>query len=100
MKVSKVVTKIVIRVFFILLLAAAFLFLQGDQSKYQHIYFAFGHKWEMIFPAIIILSFLFLFVICAQKKYNEPEMNWLLVLNTLVLTAYGIAIFIRVSHMV
>jgi cytochrome bd-type quinol oxidase subunit 2 len=100
MKVSKFVTKIVIRVFFILLLVATFLFIQGDQSKFQHLYFSFSHVWEMIFPAIIILCFLFLFITCALKKYNQPEMNWLLVVNTIVLIAYGIAIFIKINRMV
>ncbi|HZY39174.1 MAG TPA: hypothetical protein VFE53_21105 [Mucilaginibacter sp.] len=53
----------------------------------------------MIFPLIIITAFLFLLVTCAIKKFNEPELNWLLVVNTIVLTAYGAAIFIKVSHM-
>ena len=100
MRVSKLITKIIIRIFFILLLAVAFLFFSGDQAKYQHIYFSFTHKWQMVFPAIIVLSFLVLFVACARKRYNEPEMNWLLVVNTVVLLAYGIAVFIKVSSLV
>jgi len=100
MKVSKLVTKIVVRVFFILLLAVSVPFFAGDHSKYQNIYFAFPHKWEMILPGIIIVSFLFLLITCAIKKYSEPELNWLLIVNTVVLLAYGIAIFIRVSRMV
>jgi hypothetical protein len=100
MRASKLVTRIVVRAFFVLLLVAAVPFFYGDQSKFQHIYFAFHHKWEMIFPAIIILSFIFLLITCAIKKYNEPELNWLLIVNTVVLLAYGIAIVIRVSRMV
>jgi hypothetical protein len=100
MRVSKLVTKIVVRAFFILLLVAAVPFFYGDRTKYQHIYFAFKHKWEIIFPAVIILSFLTLFVTTAVKKYNDLELNYLLVVNIVVLVAYGIAIFIRISHMV
>jgi small-conductance mechanosensitive channel len=100
MKVSKLVTKIILRVFFILLLVALVPYFQGDQSKYQHIYFAFTHTWEIIFPAIIILSFLFFLIACAYKRFNEPQLNWLLVVNTVVLLVSGIAIFIKVSRMV
>jgi 4-amino-4-deoxy-L-arabinose transferase-like glycosyltransferase len=97
MRISKLVTKIIIRAFFILLLIAAVPFFYGDQNKFQHIYFGFHHKWEIIFPAIILVSFFILIITCAIKKYNEPELNWLLVVNIIVLVAYGIAIFIRVS---
>jgi hypothetical protein len=99
MKVSKLVTKIVLRIFIILLVAAFVPLLQGDQSKLQHIYLTFHYSWQLIFPAIIIISFLFLLFTCAIKKFNEPEMNWLLVVNTIVLTGYGIAVFIKVMNM-
>ena len=100
MKVSKFVTKIVIRIFFILLFVALVPFFEGDQNKIQHIYLTFHHSWEMIFPAILIISFTCLLIYCAVKKYTEPEMNWLLVVNTIVLLAYGIAIFVRVRQMI
>ena len=99
MKVSKLVTKIVLRIFFILLLVALVPFFTGDQSKLQHIYLAFHHSWEMIFPGIIVLSFLFLLINCSIKRFNEPEMNWLLVVNTIVLLTYGIAIYIKVVNL-
>eukprot|EP01037_Dinobryon_pediforme_P003762 gene3762-3808_t len=75
-------------------------FIQGDQTKLQHIYLTFHHKWEMIFPAILIIGFIALLITCAVKKYEEPDLNWLLVLNSVILIAYGIAIFIRISHMI
>jgi hypothetical protein len=100
MKVSKLATKIIVRAFFILMLVAAVPFFYGDQSKFQHIYFAFPHKWEIVFPAIIIISFFILMITCAIKKYNELELNWLLVVNIIVLVAYAIAIFIRISHII
>jgi hypothetical protein len=100
MKVSKLVTKIVLRVFFILLAVAAFVFFQADKGKFDHIYFGFAHWWQMVFPAIIIVSFIILVITCTIKRYNEPQLNWLLVVNTVVLIAYGFAIFIKVSHMV
>ncbi|WP_295675466.1 hypothetical protein [uncultured Mucilaginibacter sp.] len=100
MKVSKVVTKIVLRVFVILLVAAMVPLFQGDQAKLQHIYLTFHYSWQLVFPAIIIISFLFLLITCGLKKFNEPEMNWLLVVNTVVLLAYVIAISIKVMQIV
>ncbi len=100
MKVSRLVTKIVVRLFFLLLLIALVPpFLLGDQSKLQHIYLSFHYKWQMIFPAILILGFVSLLIICTVKKYKEQDLNWLLVLNTVILIAYGIAIYIRIYHM-
>ena len=101
MKVNRLVTKIIVRLFFLLLLIALVPpFLQGDGTKLQHIYLSFHHKWEMVFPAILILAFISLLIICAVKKYKEPDLNWLLVLNTVILMAYGIAIYIRIDHMI
>jgi len=100
MKVNRIVTKIVVRLFFLLLLIALVPpFLQGDQAKLQHIYLSFHYKWQMVFPAVLILGFISLLIICAIKKYKEADLNWLLVLNTVILTAYGIAIYIRIYHM-
>ena len=100
MKVNRIVTKIVVRLFFLLLaIALVPTFIQGNQSKLQHIYLAFRHKWQTIFPIILILGFIVLLIICAKKKYKEPDLNWLLVLNTVILTVYGAVIFIRIYHM-
>ena len=100
MKVSRIAVKIATRLFLILLVMGLLPALQGDQSKLQHVYLTFHHKWEMVFPAVLILGFIGLLVYCIIKKYQEPDMNWLLVLNTVILIVYGIAIYIRVYHMV
>jgi hypothetical protein len=99
MKVSPIVTKIVVRVFFVLLFFALVPFFVGDQTPLKHIYFSFHHWWELIFPAIIIVSFIILVITCAVKRYKQPDLNWLLVVNTIVLAAYGVALFIRVAHL-
>ena len=100
MKVSRIAVKIATRLLLILLIMGLLPAIQGDQSKLQHIYLTFHHKWEMIFPAVLILGFIGLLIYCIIKKYQEPDMNWLLVLNTIILIVYGIAIYIRVYHMV
>jgi hypothetical protein len=100
MKVSKFVTRIVLRIFIILLVAAMVPLFQGDQTKLQHIYLTFHYSWQVVPPAIIVISFFVLLVACGRKKFNETEMNWLLVVNTVVLLAYVIAIFIKLMHLI
>jgi len=99
MKVNQVITRAVVRVFFVLLLVALVPFIAGDQSVFQHVYLTFHHWWELIFPILIILSFIFLLVNCVARRYKVQELNWLLVVNIVVLVAYGIAIFIRIANM-
>ena len=100
MKVSRIAVKVATRLLLILLIMGLLPALQGDQSKLRHIYLTFHHKWEMIFPAVLIFGFIGLLIYCIIKKYREPDMNWLLVLNTIILIVYGMAIYIRVYHMV
>ncbi len=100
LKANRIVTRTVVRLFFLLLAIALIpTFIQGDQSKLKHIYLSFHHTWEMIFPAILIISFITLLIICVVKKYKEPDLNWLLVLNTAILMVYGAMIFIRIAHL-
>jgi hypothetical protein len=99
MKVNQVITRAVVRIFFILLLVALVPFITGGQSAFQHVYLTFHHWWELIFPVLIISSFIFLLIACISKRYKVHELNWLLVVNIVVLVAYGIAIVIRIAHM-
>ena len=99
MKTSQFITKIVVRLFFLLMVIALVPpFLMGDKSKLQHIYLSFHHGWQLICPSILILGFISLLIICTAKKYKETDLNWLLVLNTVILTIYGAAIYIRILH--
>jgi len=101
MKTSRIVTKIVVRLFFLLLVIALVPpFFTGEQNKLKNIYLTFHHKWEIIFPAILVVSFIALLIIGAVKKFKETDLNWLLVLNTVILTIYGAAIYLRVLHMI
>lgn len=100
MKISRIIAKSMVRVFFILLFIALLPVFEGHQSKLQHIYLTFRHKWEMVFPLILVVAFIGLWVICTIKKYQETDMNWLLVLNTLILIVYGIAIYIHIYHFI
>jgi hypothetical protein len=100
MKTSQIAAKIVVRAFFILLLAAMIPYFQGGNAKLQNFNFVIVHKWTLIFPALLIGGFIGLLITCTIKKYRVADLNWLLVVNTLVLIAYVIAVFIRVYHAV
>lgn len=100
MKASQIAAKAIVRVFLVLLVASTIPFLQSDNAKLQQFDFVIRQKWTLIFPSILILGFVGLLITCTIKKYKITDLNWLLVVNTLVLMAYGIAIFIRVYHAV
>jgi cytochrome bd-type quinol oxidase subunit 2 len=100
MKLSQVAAKIVVRLFFILLLIALLPFLQGENAKLQHLYLMPKNLWTLAFPILLVLGFIVLLVICAIKKYSKPDLNWLLILNTLVLMAYAATVYIRIYQLV
>ena len=100
LKASQVAAKVVVRLFFILLLVSLVPFMQGDNHKLQNLYFTTPHKWIFIFPIILILGFISLLIICTIKKYKEIDLNWLLVLNTVIILVYATTLYIRVWHLV
>ena len=100
MKTSQIAAKIVTRLFFFLLLIALVPFIQGDTSKLQHLYLNPKNVWTLAFPIILILGFIALLVICSIKKFRETDLNWVLVVNTVVLMAYGIALYVHIYHLI
>ena len=100
MKISQIAAKAAVRVFLILLLASTVPFIMGNDAKLNNFNFVVRHEWTLIFPAILILGFVGLLIACTIKKYKVIDLNWLLVVNTVVLMAYLVAIFIRVYHAV
>jgi cytochrome bd-type quinol oxidase subunit 2 len=100
LKVSQIAAKVIVRLFFILLLVSVIPFMEGDNHKLQNLYFTTPHKWIFAFPIILIVCFIGLLVICTLKKYKEMDLNWVLVLNTAILLAYGATLYIRIWHLV
>jgi cytochrome bd-type quinol oxidase subunit 2 len=99
MKVSQIAAKAVVRVFFIMLIMALIPYLQGDNTKLEHLYLMPKNVWSLAFPILLILGFVVLLVICSIKKYNKQDLNWLLVVNTLVLIAYAVTLYIRIYQL-
>jgi hypothetical protein len=100
MKTSQIAAKIATRLFLILLLLAMIPFLQGDTSKLQHLYLTPKHIWTLAFPILLILGFIALLIICSLKKFAKTDLNWLLVLNTVVLIAYAVTLYIRIYQLI
>jgi hypothetical protein len=99
MKTSGIVAKAVSRLFLILVLFAAVFLFRDDGTKLQHLYIVTKSKWMFVFPVILIGGFVYFFIRCTIKRYTEPDSNWLLVINTLVLMTYSITLFLRVYEL-
>lgn len=100
MKTSQIVAKGIVRLFFLLLVLATIPLFQADGAKLQHLYIVANNKWLFFFPALLIVAFVFFFIRCTIKKYTETDINWVLVVNTVVLMAYGAAIYLRVYQLI
>ena len=99
MKSSAIVAKAVTRLFLLLLVMAVVPLFQVDSDKLHHLYIISKSKWLFIFPVILIGGFVYFLVRCTIKRYTEPDSNWLLVINTLILGAYCATIFVRVYEL-
>jgi cytochrome c biogenesis protein CcdA len=102
MKASQIAAKVSVRLFLFLILLALVPVFTGTSvdKQLQGIYLITNNKWVLAFPILLIAGFVTLLIICTIKKYTKPDLNWLLVVNTVMLIAYGITVFIRVSHFI
>ena len=99
MKNSAIIAKSVSRLFILSLILATIPLFQVDSAKFHQLYFVTKSKWVFVFPIVLIVGFLYFFIRCTIKKYTEPDANWLLVINTLVLMTYCATLFIRVYEL-
>jgi len=100
MKISQIAAKAVVRVFLLLLLISTIPFLEGNNPKLQNFQFVIHQKWTLVFPSILIVGFVTLLVLCTIKKYKQVDLNWLLIVNTLVLLAYFLTIALAVYRQI
>ncbi|HWV72175.1 MAG TPA: hypothetical protein VN040_10680 [Pseudosphingobacterium sp.] len=99
---SKFVSKLLVRLF-ILLLAAAIVPMFADKqiaAKMEATYVYIENKWVFIFPLILFLSFLTLLILTGRTKHQKTDLNWMLALNTLLLIIYVIMLFIRLAPVI
>lgn len=102
MKISRIAAKVMVRLsLFLVLLALVPLFTGSTINQQLHdIYIRTNNQWILVFPILLIIGFITFLITCTVQKYTKPDMNWLLVLNSVMLIAYGISIYIRLSHLI
>lgn len=86
------------RLVFILLLFVGYMLIQ-NQGKLQNLGYI-KLQWQLVFPLLLILSFVGLFIAAAIKKFNTGDLNLLLIVNSVMLIIYGMAIFFRLSALI
>jgi len=95
-KLSKLAAKTAVRIFVIILFFGLFPFVTGNNTHLDSTHLYIENKWTLVFPAILFIGFTTLLVLCMKKKYQEPDLNWLLVLNTVILLTYLIMLYSRI----
>jgi hypothetical protein len=99
LKISQVAAKTAIRVFIIILFFGLLPFIAGNDAlsaRMENTHLFIPNKWTLVYPGILFLGFLTLVIICKRKKYQVPDFNWLLVLNTVILLAYLVLLYSRI----
>jgi len=98
-KYSRLAAKTAIRIFILMLFCGIVPFISGQQpwdARLEDTHLVITNKWTLVFPVILFVGFMTLLILCMKKKYQEPDINWLLVLNTLILLAYLVMLYSRI----
>lgn len=93
--VSKVVARTVIKLTMIILATPIVLYFTHKEAMAQTI--TFPHPWAIIFPILLLLSFVILLFVVLRDKYNKTDANWLLALSGVMLSIYLIMLYSRIS---
>lgn len=95
--ISKFTVKLLIRLFFLMLLFAFAPFVLEKETKVplEQTYLYITNKWAFIFPGLLFLSFLTLLIITLKQNYQKTDLNWMLSLNTVLLLVYLIMLYSR-----
>lgn len=96
---SKLVAKVLLRLFIIILGLAAFPFLSGKSQQLDKSYVYFEHKWFLVFPFLLFTIFVILLITMLKEKYKKTDINWLFSLSALMLIGYLIMLYTRIYPM-
>jgi cation transport ATPase len=97
MKTSKIIAKLLVRLVFILILAAA-VWLTQNNDKLKGLGYVQLNQWTIIYPVLLIAGFIGLLITASVKKYNSMDINLLLIVNTVMLLIYAMAVFFRIAY--
>ena len=99
MKVSRIAAKVMVRLVLFLVILALIPFFTGDSSALKHLYIITDNKLALAAPILLMLGFITLLVICTRNQYRHADLNWALVINTVVLIAYGVMVFVKIRQL-
>src|SRR4051812_15026459 len=92
---SGLMAKLLVRVFFLLIVLALVAAIKYE-DKLKGLGSIRLDQWRLVFPLLLIIGFIVLLVLAALKKYRQTDLNWLLIVNTVMLMINGLAIFMRI----
>jgi sterol desaturase/sphingolipid hydroxylase (fatty acid hydroxylase superfamily) len=99
-KISKTAAKTAIRIFIIILFMGILPLVSGQNQPWDQrladAHLVITNKWTLVFPAVLFLGFLSLTILCMKNKYSQPDVNWLLVLNAVILITYLVMLYSRI----
>ncbi|WP_270089382.1 hypothetical protein [Sphingobacterium sp. SYP-B4668] len=94
--ISKVIAKILLRLFVIILALAFIPLLSDNKAQLQNTYLYFENKWVLIFPLLLFVIFVTLLFTMLKNKYTKTEVNWLFSLSTIMLSIYLLMLYSRI----
>jgi hypothetical protein len=99
-KISKTAAKTAVRMFVIILFMGVLPLVagndQGWNERIANAHLVITNKWTLVFPAILLIGFLWLAILCKKNKYLQTDINWLLVLNAIILITYLVMLYSRI----
>jgi hypothetical protein len=99
-KISRIAAKTAIRVFIIILFFGLLPLISGQgqpwDQRLANAHLVVTNKWMLAFPALLFAGFLTLTILCLKNKYRLTDINWLLVLNAIILVAYLVMLYSRI----
>jgi len=101
-KISKIAAKTALRIFIIILAMGLLPLIAGQgeswEAKMVNAHLVFPSRWTLVFPAILFIGFITLAILCMKNKYKQTDINWLLVLNSVILITYLVVLYTRIYH--
>lgn len=94
--ISKIVAKTMLRLFFLLLAFAAYLYFSIDKFVMENMKVSFPHQWAFLFPMVLLVIEIGLLFLMLKQKYSKSDINWLFSLNSLLLNIYLILLYTRI----
>ena len=69
---------------------------QGWNDRIANAHLIITNKSTLVFPVVLLIGFLWLAILCKKNKYQQVDVNWLLVLNSVILITYLVMLYSRI----